>query len=217
MILREIYVKDNSVRRYDNLIVGLSSIGVSSTFDSEITYITNSDNKKVDRYSGSLTVLTCIGVSHSFESDIIYIRDYKTIVNLVENENLFGVCRTWYNHNDLYVQIYVLKQEEIKLLNYIDDFTLLYSEFPKNVSYYSCRRLPKEKYRFLLKDYFDVNVYFSILELLLYSDFKLEDSGFYIKPTEVELDTDITGIYYKLNCSESEFKRFLTKVTVLKK
>lgn len=176
------------------------------------------NGKQVCRFSGSLSCITCLGVSNSFESEIFYITDYDHISSLVSSESLFGVCRAWYSdYNDLFVQLYVLTQEEIKLLSYIDDFTLLYSEFPKNVSYYPCYKLPKEKYRFLLKDYSNANAYFSILELILYSDFKLEDGGFYIKPTEVESGTDIIGIHYKINCNESEFRRFLTKVTVLKK
>lgn len=192
MILREIYVKDNSVRRYNSLIDGLTRIGISPTFDSDITYITNTEK----------------------------------MLSLFKSKDLFGCISVI---NDYRVQLVVLTPEEIKLLEYIDSVTEIRGSFPSDKDCIVSPAVLSNKYthwfflqsRITSSEYFVKFRYWSILQLLISSDFSIQDGGFYIKhDASIILNnasTFLYGVFYKINCSESEFKRFLAKVKVLKR
>ena len=195
MILREIYVKDNSVRRYDNPIVGLSRIGVSSTFDSEITYITNTEK----------------------------------MLSLFKSRDLFGCISVI---NDYHVQLVVLTPEELNLLDYIDSVTEIRGRFPSGINCIVSSVMLSNKYthcihwfflqsRLTSSEYFAKFKYWSILQLLISSDFSFYGDGFYIRLDDSLIvhnaSTVLYGAFYRVNCSESEFRKFLAKVAVLKK
>lgn len=192
MILREIYVKDNSVRRYDSPIVSLSRIGVSSTFDSEITYITNTEK----------------------------------MLSLFKSRDLFGCISVI---NNYHVQLVVLTPEELKLLEYIDSVTEIRGRFPSGMNCIVSPVMLSNKYthwfflqsRLTSSKYFAKFKYWSILQLLISSDFSFYGDGFYIRLDDSLIvnnaSTVLYGVFYRVNCSESEFRKFLAKVAVLKK
>lgn len=182
------------------------------------------DGDSVIKHSGAISILDCIGISDSFDGDVSYIDDKSKILDLFKSKNLFGVVRIYKDTDNIFhAQCFVLYPEEVELLDYIDEVQEIRGTFPSNKSFIISRVLLFNKYRIFMGDCTRSlmgSKYWTILDLLLSNDFKLQDNGFYIKYDDriaISSINGLVGCFYKLCCSEDEFMRFITKLKVLKR
>ena len=190
MILREMYVDDDSVIKHSGDISILDCIGVSDSFDGDIFYI--DDKKKILDLFKSKDLFGVVRVYKDrddifcAQSCIIYPEEVKLLEYI---EEIKGICGTFPSSK-----------------SFITSHVLLFGKY---------RLFMGDCSRSLLD-----NKYWTILGLLLNNDLKLEDNGFYIKYDDsivINSINSLVGCFYKLCCSEDEFMRFITKLKVLKR
>lgn len=169
------------------------------------------NNKNVTSFLGGINELSYIGIGQTFDSEITRIYDKKRMNDILTPE-IFGVIsRVPKQYGNLAVRLYVLSPEEITLLGYIDSAENV-TYRPNGVVAIDCHIMLDRNYKFLIPTGLaGKGVYWSLLELLLSYDFTVINNYFFIRCAEFKY------IRYKINCSETELRRFLAKVKVLKR
>lgn len=156
-----------------------------------------------NKFSGTLKDLDYIKINDKIIKSKEEIRQY------INKGNVFGVVKYINYTSDMVLKIVIPSKEELKLYNYIEySCTVLYKF--SGVKSINVDKFPDSHFRFFIDDSIG-SKYLSILNSLVQSDFDIIDGNFFIKFGKIDL------IKYKLNCSESEFMRFITKLKVLKR
>ena len=170
--------------------------------------IANKNEVIIYHFSGSLTNISYIGVSETFDSPIKIIRDKEKMRSFLR-ERIFGVLDYFRLGGTDIVDLYTLKDEEVQLLSFIEESICIPFKVD-NIRFIYTHCGLDSKYWFLRTDKSFNIKYLSILEFLLSNEFDISDNCFFLYTGNSKY------IRYKLNCSEKEFRLFLTKVRVLK-